>query len=228
MPPEPTEPTTPGTGTSTQPQQQSPPQQTEGKTFTQAEVDAIVAKAKSKAEKAAEKRLTQTAPTAQPNTPPAATAAPAGETDLASQLAQLTQRLDQSEADRAFAETIATVGGDIEKLKELRPLFDPNKPDAFIEKAKKLGLAAAPPRKGDDDDEDDGNPGNSQAPSMFRSPGAPSGPPSGVIENDPTKWTKDYIQRLRADGTFLKEIEKWAETLPGGGNGVFRKRIPKG
>lgn len=61
----------------------------------------------------------------------------------------------------------------------------------------------------------------------YKSPGAPSGAPPEVLEGDATKWSKDYIDRLRSEGKLLSEVEKWRSSLPGGGGGLFRKRIPK-
>lgn len=61
----------------------------------------------------------------------------------------------------------------------------------------------------------------------YKSPGAPAGAPPEVLENDATKWSADHIRRLQADGNLLKELEKYRNSLPGGGNGIFRKRIPK-
>ncbi len=60
----------------------------------------------------------------------------------------------------------------------------------------------------------------------YKSPGAPAGAPPEVLDRDATKWSKDYIERLRENGTFLQELDKFRGSLPGGGNGVFRKRIP--
>lgn len=61
----------------------------------------------------------------------------------------------------------------------------------------------------------------------YRSPGAPSGAPPEVLDRDATRWSKDYIDQQRAAGTFLSELEKYRGSLPGGSNGLFRKRIPK-
>lgn len=60
----------------------------------------------------------------------------------------------------------------------------------------------------------------------YKSPGAPAGAPPEVLDRDATKWSPDYIQRLRENGTFLQELEKYRGSLPGGDNGIFRKRIP--
>ena len=61
----------------------------------------------------------------------------------------------------------------------------------------------------------------------YASPGAPSGAPADVLERDASKWSRDHVERLKADGTFLQELEKYRASLPGGGGGVFRKRIPQ-
>jgi hypothetical protein len=53
--------------------------------------------------------------------------------------------------------------------------------------------------------------------------GAPNSPPE-VLESDPTKWSKDYISRLRSEGTFRSELEK---KFGVGTGGLFQKKIPK-
>lgn len=61
----------------------------------------------------------------------------------------------------------------------------------------------------------------------YRSPGAPSGATQDVFERDATKWDSNTIARLKSDGTFLSKLEEYRQSLPGGSNGLFRKRIPK-
>jgi hypothetical protein len=55
-------------------------------------------------------------------------------------------------------------------------------------------------------------------------PGAPNAP-TDIVEQNPAKWSPDYIDRLKQDGTFRQEVEKFYQT---GEGGLFRRRIPKG
>lgn len=107
---------------------------------------------------------------------------------------------------------------DAETLREAfksggRPLFDKLaarlKPAAPAAATKEAATAAVP---------------NAAA---YKSPGAPSGAPPEVLEQDATKWSADYVQRLKSDGTLLTKLEEYRNSMPGGGGGLFRKRIPK-
>jgi hypothetical protein len=68
--------------------------------------------------------------------------------------------------------------------------------------------------------------GNTAAPTYKSSGIAPSGAPREVLDNDATRWSRDYIERMQADGTFKAELEKFRNSLPGGSNGLFRRKIP--
>lgn len=58
------------------------------------------------------------------------------------------------------------------------------------------------------------------APPTYRSPGAPAGAPPETLTRDATKWSRDYVQRLQSDGSFLKELEAFRASLPGGAGGI--------
>ena len=57
----------------------------------------------------------------------------------------------------------------------------------------------------------------------FKSPGAPAPTPEIDRALDPRSWTKDDISRMRSDGSFKANLEKYRNSLPGGGGGLFRK-----
>ena len=67
----------------------------------------------------------------------------------------------------------------------------------------------------------------------YRSPGAPAGAPADTYERDATKWSKDRIVQLQSEvGTsgksrFREELDRYRDSLPGGGNGLFWRHIPK-
>lgn len=185
-------------------------QESRERTFSQAEVDAIVARRVSKAEKAAEKRVRgelDTQPQAQKKeTPPAP-----GSEDHASKLAALEARL-------ALADAMAEL--DWKPSKEdselLRDAFKSGGSEAMQKLAGRLKPQSTSEAKPVDDPA-----------GTYKSPGAPSGAPRETLERDATRWTRDAIDRMRADGTFKAELEKFRASLPGGGGGLFRKRMPK-
>jgi hypothetical protein len=141
--------------------------------------------------------------------------------------AALEARLAKAEADKAYAETVANLHLTPEQRAELRDLFDPAKPDAFTERVQRLGLGKAPePAKQETAPPPEENPVPNGK--QYQSPGAPAGARTDeVFESDATKWSKDYIDRLREQGTFLEEVEKYKRSLPGGSNSLFRRRIPQ-
>jgi hypothetical protein len=179
-------------------------QESRERTFTQAELDAIVAKRVAKAEKAAERRLRE--PESKPTQTKEPPSAP-GSDDLAAKLAAL-------EAKAAMAEAMAEL--DWKPSKEdaelLRDAFKSGGESAMQKLAGRLK-----PQVATKPNEPSGT---------YKSPGAPSGAPPEVLDNDATKWSRDYVDRLQSDGKLLAELERYRGTLPGGGGGLFRKRIP--
>lgn len=181
-------------------------QESKERTFTQAELDAIVAKRVAKAEKAAERRYREP----EPNTPQKKETPPApGSDDLASKLAAL-------ETKAAIAEAMAEL--DWKPSKEdaeiLRDAFKSGGEAAM----QKLANRLKPQTETKPVDDPTGK---------YKSPGAPSGAPAEALDRDATKWSADYVERLRGEGSLLKELEKYRGSLPGGGGSLFRKHIPK-
>lgn len=182
-------------------------QEKQERTFTQAELDAIVAKRVAKAEKATERRLTREPDptTTQKKEPP-----PAPDSDLASEVAAL-------KAKAAMAEAMA----------ELE--WKPSKEDAELlrDAFKSGGEAAMQKLAGRLKPNQETKPVDDPAAKKYRDPGAPSGAPPETLHNDAVKWSSDYVQRLVSEGSLTAELEKYRGGLPGGGGGLFRKRIPK-
>jgi hypothetical protein len=184
------------------------------RTFTQAQLDVIVATRSAKAAKAAEKRVRSEYEGANTNSQSATKkeAEQPGSEDWAAKVAALEQKAAISDAMNELdwkptkdqAETLrdAFKSGGQTLFDRLATLIKPT-----------AGTQQTEAKKMDDP--------------TYNSPGAPSGAPADVLERDAVRWSKDYIDRMRADGTFKDAIEKYRASLPGGNNGLFRKRIPR-
>lgn len=178
------------------------------RTFSQADLDAIVAKRVAKAERAAERRVRgelESQPKQTKEPPPAP-----GSDDLAAKFAAMESKLALTEA---ISELDWKPSKDDAEL--LRDAFKSGGQAAMDKLANRLKPAAGAVDSKPADD------------AKYRSPGAPSGAPPEVLDRDATKWSADYIARLKDSGDFKKELEKYRGNLPGGGGGLFRKRIPK-
>ena len=64
-------------------------------------------------------------------------------------------------------------------------------------------------------------------PTGYQSPGAPAQSKEMVRGINPMQWTKDDVQVMRQEGRFIQELEKWRSTLPGGGGNLFANRSNK-
>jgi hypothetical protein len=60
----------------------------------------------------------------------------------------------------------------------------------------------------------------------YRSPDGASGPPAEAYETDARKWNADSITRMIEDGLFIQRLNRYRNSLPGGSDGIFRKKIP--
>jgi hypothetical protein len=201
-----------GTGAApTQAQAAAPaPQAQAARVFSQEEVDAIV-EARLAKQRA---RLTKAKP--EPEAPQGEASKGDDPTtgkfqELTEQVAGLAAQLKRSEADRTFAEKVQGFQLSSEQRQVLRAMWNPDAPDTVDAAIKAFGV---------------GQPRPADAP-RYRDPGAPSGAPEAAMEVDATKWSADYIAQLRSSGKFLEELEKFRSRMPGGGAGLFRKRIPK-
>jgi hypothetical protein len=195
------------------------------KTFSQEELDEIVAKRLKKQERKLLKDFeAQSAQTkvAKPD-PKTATPAPEAPNYVTR------EEFEKERADRQFAEALAGVPG-ADKLtakqrRVLRHEFDPENPGDLVTDAKELfGVAANSqqefPAKGDSSPPEG-------VVSQYVAPGAPSAAPREITVNA-LEWSRDDISRMQADGSFLERVEQWRQQFEGGGETLFRKRIPKG
>ncbi len=128
---------------------------------------------------------------------------------LNEQLNTLAARLEESE----FAAKVAGLAITAEQRDVLRKLWNPAAPEAMDAAIKAFGVGAPKPA--------------AIAPAPVYSPGPAHGAPEGSMERDATKWSKDYIDQLRASGEFKAKLEEYRNSLPGGGADLFRRRIPK-
>ena len=201
------------------PEQGAPAQP--AKTFTQDQLNEIVAREKRQARDKALAEAKSHTPAAQDNKPAATPP------DALSEV----QRL---RADLQFRDVIADAGLILSAKQRdvLRAHFDPGSPESVVELAKEIyakpalppaavpaspAPAAATPKGA--------QPG--QAPA-YVSPGSPTGSPDVGLESDPMTWTRDQIKAYEADKTFMPRIERWKATQPGGGGAsLFPSRTPK-
>jgi hypothetical protein len=183
--------------------------------FSQDALDAIVAKRVAKAEKAAERRVRSEYEAQNSTAQKKDTQPTQGSDDIRTELAEL-------KAKAAYAEAIAELDWKPSKTDAelLRDAFKSGGEASMQKLAGRLKPATQQPAQ-------EQNVNDASNDKKYQSPGAPSGAPVEVLDRDATKWSKDYIERMRGEGTFLKELEKFRNSLPGGGGSVFRKRIPK-
>jgi len=176
------------------------------KTFSQSEVNAIIAKESSKLRRKL-KQKNQQRETTTTTTPPSQQDAL---TDALTRVMDRLEALEHTGEQRSKEETFSSIVQDREVDPILRDLlfqtFDPKNPAQTLEK-----LNALQPR-----------------PEGYTSPGAsPSMSKEMQRGTNPLRWTKDDIAQLQQRGTFLDEVNSWAETLPGGGNGLFKNKRKK-
>lgn len=132
---------------------------------------------------------------------------------LSEMMARIEERAAALEAKEIEADYRTAVGGvsvDESRAKYLRWAFEHDR-EAFDAEVKALRAPDLPPEKK--------GPG-------FNSPGAPNGVAPGTISDDPRTWSADVIAQKRKDGTFLNDMNKWRDSLPGGGGGLFPAKTP--
>lgn len=206
---------------------------TDDKRFSQEELDSILEKRLAKERRATEKRVREelVASQTKPHTEqtPKATAAPQSNDDIAALRAEIAKERN----DRKFAEAVSGLGVKLNatQRKLLRSQFDPEDPDGLEDIAKDAGFvrpqapaqtqtaatqATAPTN---------GGPAHVQKQATYQDPGAPNGDPDTARGSDLMSWSKDDVQRARENGTFLDEVRKFRNSLPGGNpGGLFVKR----
>lgn len=180
--------------------------------FSQADVDALLAKRLARAERQHQKaldevnaKLAKAAPKEKTKTAPAAD----------DRINEVMNELATMKADAAFQKALKTTGKQFsEEDEQILRVIHEKDPDKLPIAAARF---AAGKREGDAVPNDE---------SKYQSPGGVNSPAEVNIA-DATQWSGEYVARLRADGTFREELEKYRNSLPGGSNGLFRKRPPK-
>lgn len=179
----------------------APKPQNNERLFTQAEVDAIVLKAKRRVEN----KVRRETPATQPTNAQPADDGPSLEDAIASAKAEMLAELQTREL---FVETIATSGLrlSVKQREILRARFNPADPDAIVAEAKELFPGAQAPAQGN----------------TYVDPGAPS-PQPNADRATLTRMTGDDINRLRAEGRFREELDRFRRENFGQA-GLFAKR----
>lgn len=176
------------------------------RTFTQKEVNALLAKETSKLKRRIKKQNQEQTKTQTSND------------DTVNALGKILDRLEAlesaSEKQGKKQKFDALLNGreidaDVKEL--IFSSYDPEKPEASQKLIEKF-------TKGDDGE------GSNESTSDYRSPGAPSSSKDMSRGINPMTWTQDDISVLRSEGRFIDQLEKWRSTLPGGGSNLFHRK----
>ncbi len=186
--------------------------------FSAEQVTELIKKAKAQAGRSAERRVRAEMSTKTETQPPEQATQPPNDqlTDLMSKVESLGEKLLQSENDRSFAERIQGLAVTDKQRNVLRNAYSADDSSQFDSLVDAFGITAG-----------DATQPETEAAPTYQSPGGVSAPPVELTERDATRWTRDHIDRMKENGTFLSRLEQYRDSLPGGGNGVFRRRIPK-
>lgn len=182
--------------------------------FTQSELDKILAKERAKEARRVRREARSSQPDTQNQTDNSDHTDVLGEMKsrldaLTEANAAITKQLKQQEAQAFLSRFAGLSKEDAETVRSIHEI-DPEKAELVAKRLAQSEPTPGPTGKG------------------FVSPGAPS-PNQPSPETIPiSQWSKDDIERMRADGTLLQTAEKWRNQQPGGGGGLFRKKAPKG
>ena len=181
-----------------------PPKPPDERVYSKTELDAIVRGKVAEAQRKA----------AKPNKPEPSD-------DLAARLAAIEEHnrrlTDELTWASALASTPEAARLSASQKALLRKAFDPASPEALADLIRDNFATPAPPES---------KPVAPALPGIPFTAGAPSGAPREVDEN-PLKWSRADIDRMKARGEFLPAIERFRSTLPGGSS-LFRRKVPKG
>ena len=183
------------------------------RTFTQSEVNALMAKEASKLKRRIKKQngSQRVEPQPPPDNP--------GEekvTRTLDALEKIMGRLEQLESDNEEKSREAKfnsivkgreIDSDVRSL--LFTSFDAEHPEQTVQMLDKISSFTT------------------HGASTYQSPGAPSQSQETVRGPNPMGWSKDDVQVLRQEGRFIDALEKWRSTLPGGGGNLFANRNNK-
>jgi len=176
------------------------------RTFTQNEVNALLAKESSRLKRKLRKQNNATPQEEAPSEESSATVQA-----LEKILGRL-ERLETDSAEKSREVAFETVVGGREMDEDVRNLlqrtFDPEHPELTTAMLEKLAPITTNP-------------------TGYQSPGAPSQSRETDHGPNPLTWTQDDIEILVREGRFLESIEKWRETLPGGGSNLLSRKMKR-
>lgn len=199
-------------------EEQPAPAQPQERTFSQAEVDDIL-----KDRLARERRKHK--PKAQTSTPqpPPQTESP----EIAEKVALLERRLAEQQFEAVALKKGITSDAALSVLKSAFMAEAPEDPGKWIDDRKSAFVAPAPPPESEPQPEP-GTQSQAQPQPTLATGGAPTQVQKDFSgEVDVMKLTRDDISRLQRTGKFHTVLQRYRDSLPGGGNGVFKKRLPK-
>lgn len=182
------------------------------KTFSQSEVNAIVATEKAKAVRSANRKAK--APQSEEPQASSDTAMILGliqgmKDDAVADRKAASDAITKREGEAAFAADISALTLDDDAKSLLATLRDHN-PEAYARQLASHRATSLPP--------DPKGPG-------VTTPGAPSGESGAPDPMNPTSWSKDDIAAMKKAGTFRENLTKSRNAMPGGRGGLFpRKR----
>ena len=182
-------------------------------TFTQEQVNALMAKTKAQARRQAKKEFEAMTAPVQTQETPASTGQgdepPAWAKAMMERDARRDAREAARESEQNFAASVAGLEMDADTRETFKTLFE-NNHDLFSRQVASLRAKDQPP-----------------APTgEFAGLAAPNPVPNLERATDPLSWTSEDIAVMRKDGTFLKRVQAHANSLPGGGGGLFPAKTP--
>jgi hypothetical protein len=178
------------------------------RTFTQTEVNALLAKESSRLRRKLRKQKPEQ-PTIDPLPPE-----PKEESTTLLALEKVLDRIERLETmgvEKSREDSFNHLIGDREVDEDLRVLlyqgYDPKIPERTEKMLSKLA--------------------SSSESSGYISPGAPAKGKDGSKSLNPLAWSKDDIEVLKREGRFLESLEQWRAGLPGGGNALMATKFRK-
>ena len=186
------------------------------RTFTQDQVNELMAKRAAKQDRATEARVTaeweaklaEAKREEKPTPPPKPATEPATAQEALS-------AVDDLRKDLAFERMINGLTLTDEQKRLAREVQNEEAQKAMVTAFDAIAKQADGDSATDDDTGDE---------NLYVAQGAASSQPADQIELDATKWSAELVAQKIANGTLIKDVEKFRHSLPGGGNRRFSKR----
>lgn len=135
------------------------------------------------------------------------TKAPKVDDETQRDIANIKAQLAKQDMDLRFAQRVAGMKLTDKQRELLRQVFETDSFDSLVSEFK-IGE-------------------NPAAPAPIVALGAASSAPDGALEVDARRWSKDDVSRMMSDGTFLKRLDQFRNSLPNGAGSIpFRRRVP--